>query len=383
MGPVAGGPPSLCRALAPAPGLCVRPQDDPRQQRGRGCRGRESRVGGRPASARRPSSCLLLQADVRGHWDGRALTLPAPRGPGAHAARHCTDSPPLVTEANSGFLRDAWPVPPRSTRSRSSRVRPRPSAPASMRCDFRPALRGVPVRAVLDVSFLVSVWRFRAGLTWCRRPEARRPPRPGPRPRPRGSRAGAAAGLLLVRGKGSMGPGPWPRHRVRWGSGLDGETRAPGRLRGSGGHGWAGKRLCSTSEFNKGRGPPLRLWLLCAPRQAPFPPGHVRLRPGPGPAAAAGAAGPSSCGQTLSPRPRPSQVILVLLLQNYFKRRWVKLHFWFLICGRTSPATSAWGDGLRAAAPVCTPHPFTELRPRLASAHCPFWTLKPQGGHGP
>lgn len=180
-----------------------------------------------------------------------------------------------------------------------------------------------------------------------------------------------------------MGPGPWPRHRVRWGSGLNGETRAPGRLRGSGGHGWAGKRLCSTSEFNKGRGPPLRLWLLCAPRQAPFPPGHVRLHPGPGPAAAAGAAGPSSCGQTPSPRPRPSQVILVLLLQNYFKRRWVKLHFWFLICGLTSPATSAWGDGLRAATPVCTPHPFTELRPRLASAHCPFWTLKPQGGHGP
>lgn len=139
VGPVAGGPPSLCWALAPAPGLRVRPRDDPRQQRGRGCRGRESRVGGRPASARRPSSCLLLQADVRGHWDGRALTLPAPRGPGAHTARHCTDSPPLVTEANSGFLRDAWPVPPRSTRSRSSRVhsrepgrprvRPHPSAP--------------------------------------------------------------------------------------------------------------------------------------------------------------------------------------------------------------------------------------------------------------
>lgn len=111
------------------------PAEGPRLPRPRVPRGRPPR----PASARRPSSCLLLQADVRGHWDGRALTLPAPRGPGAHAARHCTDSPPPVTEANSGFLRDAWPVPPRSTRSRSSRVhsrepgrprvRPRPSAP--------------------------------------------------------------------------------------------------------------------------------------------------------------------------------------------------------------------------------------------------------------
>lgn len=144
-------------------------------------------------------------------------------------------------------------MPPRSTRSRSSRVhsrepgrprvRPRPSAPASMRCDFRPALRGVPVRAVLDVLFLVSVWRFRAGLTWCHRPEARRPPRPGPRPRPRGSRAGAAAGLLLVRGKGSMGPGPWPRHRVRWGArastGRHGPLGAFAGLEGTGGLGSA------------------------------------------------------------------------------------------------------------------------------------------------
>lgn len=246
MGPVAGGPPSLCWALAPAPGLRVRPRDDPRQQRGRGCRGRESCVGGRPASARRPSSCLLLQADVRGHWDGRALTLPAPRGPGAHAARHCTDSPPPVTEANSGFLRDAWPVPPRSTRSRSSRVhsrepgrprvRPRPSAPASMRCDFRPALRGVPVRAVLDVSFLVSVWRFRAGLTWCRRPPPPRgPPTPSPGPSPTSTRVSrrrrggpppcpregehGAGALAEAQGEVGLGPrrgdtGPWAPSRV-------------------------------------------------------------------------------------------------------------------------------------------------------------------------
>lgn len=256
-----------------------------------------------------------------------------------------------------------------------------------MRCDFRPALRGVPVRAVLDVSFLVSVWRFRAGLTWCHRPPPPRgPPTPSPGPSPTSTRVSRRrrGGPPPCPREGEHGAGALAEAQGEVGcSGLDGETRAPGRLRGSGGHGWAGKRLCSTSEFNKGRGPPLRLWLLCAPRQAPFPPRHVRLRPGPGPAAAAGAAGPSSCGQTPSPCPRPSQVTLVLLLQNYFKRRWVKLHFWFLICGLTSPATSAWGDGLRAAAPVCTPHPFTDLRPRLASAHCPFWTLKPQGGHGP
>lgn len=105
--------PRRWRASLPLPGAgpCSRP---PRAAPGRPAPAEgprlprpESRVGGRPASARRPSSCLLLQADVRGHWDGRALTLPASRGPGAHAARHCTDSPPPVTEANSGFLRDA------------------------------------------------------------------------------------------------------------------------------------------------------------------------------------------------------------------------------------------------------------------------------------
>lgn len=51
------------------------PAEGPRPPRPRAPRGRPLRE--RAATL----LLLLLQADVRGHWDGRALTLPAPRAP--------------------------------------------------------------------------------------------------------------------------------------------------------------------------------------------------------------------------------------------------------------------------------------------------------------